>query len=141
MADVLRLRGQLDRARDQYQEALEIHEESFGSNHPDLVYPLLGLGRVAIRRYEDGGGRQATLVDTARRHAERILELGEVDPSLLAQARFLLAQALWPDRAERPRALALIQQAQEYWDTHPDAPARAAEVAWIESWLAEHRTR
>lgn len=64
---------------------------------------------------------------------------GGLLPELLADARFVLAKALWSDKTQRSRARALAEQAR-------DAYAKAGEgrieyLAEAEAWLAEHRVR
>jgi hypothetical protein len=70
--------------------------------------------------------------------AQRALALATEQPEAtspdeLAEARFVLARALWAASRDRPRALALARDAGALAEASPDR--RAA----IEAWLAEHR--
>jgi hypothetical protein len=59
-----------------------------------------------------------------------------VAPDELADARFVLAQALWADRSQRVRARALARRARDDFAELGD-PLKL--LAKIEQWLAEHR--
>jgi hypothetical protein len=65
---------------------------------------------------------------------------GESPAALLAETRFMLAQALWeapPHRGrDRARATRLAEQARDALAEH--GAARAEDVAEIERWLREH---
>jgi len=77
--------------------------------------------------------------DEAREPLEAaIAHADEVDLDRLATARFHLAKILWDaDPAERPRAMALVTTAHEWFLAHgPDDVREKAE-----RWLAEHRLR
>ncbi|MEM9459548.1 MAG: serine/threonine-protein kinase [Myxococcota bacterium] len=124
---------ELQQARDTYQRALAIFEQALGPTHPMLAYPLQGLAQIALERRD---------FDTARQKAQRALSIREasaIDPTLVAGSRFALARALWPDRAERPRARTLAQQARDAWATH--GPGREDALAEVDAWLATHRAR
>jgi len=120
---------ELDRhaeALEHSQQALSIWEQAWGPEHPRLVYPLLGLAL---------GNRDLEDFATARVHAERavaIMEAGEVSVEL-ASARFILAQVLWPDQAQRPRALALAKQARDAFAEQGES--RRVELERVDAWL------
>ena len=96
--------------------------------HPDVVYSLLDIGKVELRRGDFGG---------ARAHAERALAiLDSIEaPAELAELRFLLARASWPERGERARARALAEQALA--TLAEIGPGHEEERAEIERWLAK----
>lgn len=123
--------GQHAEAIDHLQRAISIHEEN--PDHPGLATPLFGLAQIEFDRGALGA---------ARDYAERtvsIREDGDVSPALLAEARFLLARALWPDGSQRWRAQELAEQAREGFMESGDG--RREDRAEVESWLAQHRTR
>jgi tetratricopeptide (TPR) repeat protein len=125
IAGVLRKQGELEASHEYALRALELWEEALGPEHPRLVYPLIGLANAELDMKD---------FNAARPHAERavsIMESGEVSTELTA-ARFALAQALWPDRSQRPRALALAELAR---DAYAGAEADPAALAHVEAWL------
>ncbi|MEM9461514.1 MAG: serine/threonine-protein kinase [Myxococcota bacterium] len=130
---VLNTQGRRTAAQDHLRRALRIYEQTLPPKSPHLVYPLVELADLALVERD---------ANAARAHAERavsILEAGEAEPNKLAQARFLLARALWPDHAQRARARALAQQAHEAWTTAgSDSDDQRRRV---EAWLATHRLR
>ena len=115
------------------QRAVRIWEKVLGPDHLMLAYPLVSLANATL------GQRNAA---AARDHAARAVSIREkqpVEPSLLAEARFALARALWSDEVERARARDLAEQAREtYAEQGPDAEDT---LAGIDAWLAEHRVR
>ena len=124
-------RGEYEEAELYHRRALQILEKALGTDHPDLAYSLLGLAEIALAQ-ED--------FDSARAHAERavsIRQASEVAPLLLAEARFVLARASWPDRSQRARARILAEQARDALVELGDAQRELLVEA--EQWLAEHR--
>lgn len=110
---------------------LAIIEASSSPDHPNAASSHEGLARVALARHDTA---------TARQHAERavaIREASEGSPAALAEARFLLAQALWSDRAAHPRARTLAEQARSAYVEAGDAQRKA--LAEVERWLTGHR--
>jgi hypothetical protein len=102
-----------------------------GPRHPDVAYALVGLAEVALARHD---------AEDARAHAERavsIREACETSPELLAEARFVLARALWPDRSQRARARTLAEQARDAYVELGEGEAES--LAEVRAWLAEHR--
>ncbi|MEM9459883.1 MAG: hypothetical protein AAGF11_37250 [Myxococcota bacterium] len=90
-----------------------------------------GFVRLVISRIES----------SARAHAERavsVREAANATPTLLAEARFVLAQALWSDHNEQPRARALAEQAQEALATADDPARSTVDLDEIDDWLATH---
>ncbi|MEM9458441.1 MAG: serine/threonine-protein kinase [Myxococcota bacterium] len=136
LGHVHRLLGKYDDAKTFYQRARRILETVVGAAsppHPLLADPLIGLAITALAK----GDPQA-----ARAPAERAVALREaatMPPELLAEARFVLARALWSDRRQRARARALAEQAR---DDRPktEGPGEAeVDLGEIDAWLATHR--
>src|SRR5262249_51095545 len=100
---------------------------SQGPAHPNLIYVgnaeakcLLGLGRA----------------DEARVRVERALAseaVPQVDPTLVAESKFLLAQALVG--VDKPRAMELARVAQAVYRAH-DPERWAADLKAIDEFLA-----
>ncbi len=125
LGQALMQQGQPDEALTYFERALAMQERAHGDTHPDIAFPLVGIISVELSRDELAG---------AVSHAERVISLLESNPghpSLLIDARFYLAQALWPDEDQRQRAREQAKQAAL------DA-ADAEQKARIEQWLAEH---
>ncbi len=130
LGDALVGHAELESARDAYQRALAIAERATGLEHPMVAYALVGLAQIALAQ-----GDAAAALPYAER-AAAIRGHGEVMPSELAQARFLLARALGPDPSSRARARALAEQAREGYAAQGEGQeARLAEVV---AWLAGH---
>ncbi len=125
--------GRLEEAKAHLHRSVLIHQKAFGEDHPEIAYSLVSLAAVALAQHD------ATI---AREYAERavsVREDGAVAPELIAEARFVLAQALWNDETERPRARALAERAREVLAEHgKDAEGALAEA---DAWLAEHPVR
>ena len=130
---ILQEQGEHREARDHIHRALVIYERALDPEHHSFVYPSIQLATIAVEQRD---------LATARRHAERavsILEGDHAEPTSLAPARFLLARALWPDRAERARARTLAEQARQTWtEAGPDYDDERRKA---EGWLATHRVR
>jgi tetratricopeptide (TPR) repeat protein len=128
---VLEAQGKLDEALEHYQRGLAIIEASLGPDQTNAAFSHEGLARIALARRDAAG---------ARRHAERAVAIHEVvegAPVDLADARFLLARALWSDRTEHPRARALAEQARSAYAEVGDTKREV--LAEVDRWLAEHR--
>ena len=118
-SDVLRAKGAHDAAMRRYAQALALYEKAGEASRGELARALTGLGVVhtALGEY-----------DAAQRALERALE-----PEL-AETRFALARALWPDRAHRRRARDLATLARDGYRETGDR--RGAQLAEVEAWLA-----
>jgi eukaryotic-like serine/threonine-protein kinase len=117
-----------------FEEANAIMANTVGPGHPNVIYAgnalagvLLALGRV----------------DDAREHVERVLgsrAIAEVDPTLVAESRFLLAKALTasshPSADDRRRARDLAREARDSYATR--AHHWKDQLAEIEAWLVAH---
>ncbi|MEM9454537.1 MAG: tetratricopeptide repeat protein, partial [Myxococcota bacterium] len=128
--------GEYEEAEGYYERALEIGEKALGVDHPHVGYPLMGIATVALKMKDP---------ESARVHAERamsIREVAAVAPELLAEARFVLAQALWSKKHERVRARVLAEQAQDLWLNASRADKETMEyLVEVNAWLATHRVK
>ncbi|MCX4239429.1 serine/threonine-protein kinase [Paraliomyxa miuraensis] len=125
--------GECEKAKPHYERALRIIEKALGADHPDVFSPLVGLANVALADKD---------FDAARFHAERavsICDTNKVAPEELAEARFVLARALWGSRSERVRALSLAEKARNAYAEV--GMVEATHLAEVEQWLREHRVR
>jgi tetratricopeptide (TPR) repeat protein len=122
--------GRSDEAKALYARALAAWEGSVGPDHPDVGRPLFGLATIAIDE-----GRPADAVPLLER-ALRVREAADIDPELVAAARFSLAQALWNADQDRTRAIALARTALA--EHRARGPIGAETVAIVEDWLAQH---
>lgn len=101
-------RGNAEEALPMLLRALAIREEVLGAEHRSTAWTLTDLGNVYVEL-----GRHADAVEVLER-ALRV-RLGQEHPNTwsLADTRFHLARALWPDPRQRPRARALTEAARE----------------------------
>ena len=135
MGNLMQEQGKSSEAMRYFRRALVIRQKALGPRHAEVAYPLLGLAEIALEQRD---------FDAAREQAEgavAIREEGDVAPELLAEARFVLARALWPQRAERTRARALAQQARDALAAAEGPGVVDLEIAVLDAWLAEHRVR
>ena len=131
LANVLERLGKIEQAEALHERALRIREHALGEGHPDVAYSLAGLATTALKRGDPM---------TAAAHAERavsIREANDAPPPQTAYARFVLAQALWADHAQRPAARELAERARDAFAAHGATSASAR--AEVDAWLAEHR--
>ncbi len=112
-----------------YQErSLAALARALGSTHPDLAFPLTGLGSAYL-----GWGKPFRALAPLER-ALALREGPDGDASDLAGTRFHLARALWGTRGGRARALRLAEQAR---DTFVGAgSSRQEEAREVAAWLA-----
>jgi hypothetical protein len=126
--------GADDEAKGLYERALAAWEKVFGSNHPHVAYLLMGLAEVALEQR-----RPFDALPLAQR-AVAVWENGGVPPDELAEARFVLAQALWDAPVgggrDRARAISLAEQARGSFCDEGAGTAR--ELAEVEQWIREH---
>ncbi len=131
LANVLRELGDYEQAKAHHLRALRIREVAMGPDHPEVAYTLVGLANVALDQRD---------VDAARGYAERVVSIREqieAPPARLAEARFLLAKALWSDPTQRARARALAEQARDGYAEH--GKGYEQDVVKAEEWLATTR--
>ncbi len=102
LAEAVLASGDPDRAEPLYRRALTIHEQTLPSDHPDLTYTLIGLAQLELAR-----GAPGPAIPLLTR-AVRIRDAVSPEDTYTAEARFLLAQALWDagedDGRDRVRA-------------------------------------
>ncbi|MEM9454812.1 MAG: serine/threonine-protein kinase [Myxococcota bacterium] len=123
-----------ERAEVLMRRTLGIQEETLGPEHPQLANNLINLGEALLMQEKH---------NKAVEHLERastLLTTKDIEPVLLADARFTLARALWgaspSGGRDRPRARALAEQARQ--TLAADGPDSAERLAEVEQWLAEH---
>jgi tetratricopeptide (TPR) repeat protein len=130
LATVHMATGAYDEAKALLMRAVAILEKALGVEHPDVAYPLVGLATVALAQH-----RPIDALPLAQR-AVALREKGGVATGFLAEARFVLAQALWEspvdEGRDRARAVTLAKQAR---DVFRDLGKGFAEV---EQWLDDH---
>ena len=118
-----------ERAKTHYERALGILERELGAGHVNVSYPLLGLAEIALaqQRFDDAlplAERGFTLRDQPGAPAKD-----------MADAHFILAQALWEAGGSRSRAHELAKEARTIF-LDADASESAAK---IDTWLASHQ--
>jgi tetratricopeptide (TPR) repeat protein len=128
-------RGEPARARELFQQALEIIDHSKLPDHPALPITLLGLAREQLQ----GAAAAATDAHAVVDMLERAAAVGErthADPWELAWVRFELVRALSAQPPDPTRTQPLIDQIKETYAHLPElaGPERAS----FESWLARH---
>jgi eukaryotic-like serine/threonine-protein kinase len=126
--------GAYDEAKPLYARALAIREKVLGLEHPDTAYSLLGLAEIALCQH-----RPTDAIPLAQR-AATVREKGGVAANLLAEARFVLARALWEapvgEGRDRARAVPLAQQARNAFRYAGEG--RATDLADVEQWIRDH---
>jgi tRNA A-37 threonylcarbamoyl transferase component Bud32/tetratricopeptide (TPR) repeat protein len=95
-----------------------------------VTYPLVALGTSEL-----GLGRFAHALPVLER-ANDIRHTKEPSTARRAEARFILARALWASGQDRERARSLAITARDEYRLSPDTPARSRELAETEDWLA-----
>jgi len=112
-----------------FQDALGTFERSVGNEHPFIIY---ACNSVATMQIELGRHAEAFVC------LDRILGMddSQVDPTLTAETRFLLAQAKWATGA-KAEARKLARAAADQYRAG-DAAQWSAEIEQIEGWQAEH---
>jgi tetratricopeptide (TPR) repeat protein len=124
--------GQFTKALDQHQRALELGEKLLGKDHPDSADCLMALGKDWL------GLHQPARAIKFLEQSIRLFELGWKESLDLADARFLLAQALWQAKGEQARAWTLALAARSAWErtgSHPE------QVETINRWLDQRGRR
>jgi tetratricopeptide (TPR) repeat protein len=123
LAGVLHKLQRADAALSHVQKCLAIRERTLGPNHPDTAEALTLAGQCQLAQADSGKAIQ---------NLERAVKILEHDPgavTMLPEARFALAQALWDAGRERPRALSLAGAARPWEPIRPE----------VDAWLAKHR--
>ncbi|MCH9684703.1 MAG: serine/threonine-protein kinase [Deltaproteobacteria bacterium] len=122
-----------DEARAAYTRALEILEKALGATHHDVARPLVGLASTNLAQR-----RSALAVPQAER-ALSIVEAAAMPAESQAEARFVLARALWDDRSQRIRARRLAELTRDAFAEL--SPRFDTERSDVDAWLARHRVR
>jgi eukaryotic-like serine/threonine-protein kinase len=122
--------GEHARAKRLGERGLAIREKVLGPTHPAVGDSLVGLATVAL---EQGGVEDA--VQLAAR-AVKVRENAAVPEKTRAQARFVLARAIWEAGEDRSRAVAEAETARDEW---LEAGANAQDLVEVETWLSERR--
>ncbi|MCA9694086.1 MAG: tetratricopeptide repeat protein, partial [Myxococcales bacterium] len=125
--------AELQRMRGAYAEAAAMHTRALAildaHDHPDRTRALFGLAAIHVAE-----GRAAAAIEPAER-AIGLLEGDTARADKLAQARFLLARALWEADGDRDRARALAAAALDGYATSP-ALANGPEIEELRAWIA-----
>ncbi|HEX7184698.1 MAG TPA: serine/threonine-protein kinase [Thermoanaerobaculia bacterium] len=99
------LQGRYEEALPWVREALAVREKTLELDHPWVAEELVVLADLERRL-----GRPEKVVERLER-ALKILEAQELEPGIVARARFALAQALWETGGGHERAVRLARQA------------------------------
>jgi serine/threonine protein kinase/tetratricopeptide (TPR) repeat protein len=119
------LRRQYELALPHYRAALELVEHMKGAEHPDVAYPLTGLGGALVELNRDTEARELLERALAIRSREGVA------PVDIGELRFALARAL--RQVDRDRAIVLATQARD--DYSRDGAAE--QVQTIDAWLKD----
>ena len=132
------LRGQLPAARSYFERALAISERAEGPTHFHVSEHLISLGEVLVQQGE--AARAIPLLERGVAIVEARRASGQgMYPAVVANARFVLAQALWTQPAQRARARALVASASALLDPKARDPRMKGVVTAIAQWSAAHR--
>ena len=129
IGETYRRLGRPEQALAHLTRAVAIIEKALGTAHPELVPPLLSIGRVELGRHAAG---------RAKAPLERALAIRTAQPDdgiELADVRFALAQATW-SLGDVARARTLAAQARDAYVRI--GPARRAALAEVAAWLGRH---
>ncbi|WP_170320033.1 serine/threonine-protein kinase [Polyangium spumosum] len=123
--------GRLDAAQPLVERSLAINEARLGEEHPSIADALVPLADIHLER-------------KAPKKAIPLLERAITlylrqpgDPAMLADARFLLAQALVAAGEDPPRVASLVDEARAGYVAA--GPRAAAAVADVDAWLSRIR--
>ncbi len=118
--------GRHSEAAANFVRSIEMFEEVFGPEHPDLWRPLAMLARL----YRKQGNIEKALPLAER--AVRVLEGHDIQPVEVADARFELARILRLASTDEERAVELATSARDLWQAS-DWEKEAAEIdVWLE---------
>jgi tetratricopeptide (TPR) repeat protein len=130
LSQILVHQGRYAEALPRLEEAVDIRESALGPNHPDLAVALISLAEGLV--WADRPGEAVSYAERAVAVRENV----SGDSTILAMARFALAQALWASGKDRPRAIVLAKRARDELD---DDPGLKEEADRIDEWLANVR--
>jgi eukaryotic-like serine/threonine-protein kinase len=127
-------RGELARARQLFQQALQIIERTRLTDHPALPITLLGLARQQLQEAPAAGATADARAIVAM--LERAVAVGErthADPWELAWVRFELVRALSGQPPDPGRTQRLVEQIKETYAHLPElaGPERASFEVWL----------
>ena len=126
IAGALRAQGKLDEAITEADASVALYEKGFGPEHVDLYLPLVEKGRALLER----GDAEGALIPLERSLA--LGKPGEVDPLVLAEARFALGRALVATKRDAARGDKLTREARAQFAS-PDTP-EPERVAAVDAW-------
>jgi tetratricopeptide (TPR) repeat protein len=126
LATVLQAEGRFQEALVHYQKAADIKAKALGENHPFRIYSLEGMGQCNL---ELGHPERALPA------FEQALALNAKDPFIVAESQFGLARTLRLLKRERPRLLALAQEAK----TNFEQAGETKRIADVDAWLTEEQ--
>ncbi len=130
VGDALLHLGRPAEARPLFEQALAGHRATVGETHPRHGANVANLGIADV-----GLGRVKPGIAGIERGIAIMVAAAEPPDEHLGDARFALAQALWP--RDRARARAQAQQARDHFAAVGLVCAR--ELAQTQAWLASHR--
>jgi serine/threonine-protein kinase len=130
---VLVRRGKPTDGEARIRRALALWEKAFGAQNPKLSYPRAGLVEVYLAT---GRAGQAIPVAEAVVGAR---DVKDAAPMELAEARYLLARALWDGGGDRARARELASAARTAYAGRGRGSQH--ELADVDAWLAAHPPR
>ncbi|MDF1561596.1 MAG: serine/threonine-protein kinase [Deltaproteobacteria bacterium] len=112
--------------------ALALSEVALGPDHPRHIYQLQAIGEAHL-----GLGEHAEALAVSERAARLAREApADFDPTVLADAEFVHARALWPQKVQRKRARALALHAAERYVAL--GQTEHEEYRKMLSWLSSH---
>ncbi len=123
LAKVLIELGEAPRAIELSQQVVEIYSKAHGAEHHTVAETLVLLGRARAL-----AGDVQRALETLER-AVQILVSSGAEPTALAEARWRLAQIVWQQGIDRPRAIELAQQAVAALTADDSAKSRRHEDA------------
>ncbi|HFE46720.1 MAG TPA: tetratricopeptide repeat protein [Nannocystis exedens] len=94
------LEGRYLEAVESYRRSLEVSEAIYPADHPEIAYPLAGLGSALVELGHDADAREPL------ERALAIRSRKDVTPIDIGEIRFALARALPSDEHERAQTLA-----------------------------------
>jgi hypothetical protein len=124
-----------DEALETFTRAAEAYENTVGRDHPSRLYIASAIAQLLLRDPERVNEGVAMLEDALKLEATRT-----IDPTLVAELEFLLAQGLVLAPARTPadktraselahRALLAYREKAKHW---------GPQIAEIEGWMAKH---
>lgn len=123
-------RGEVGRAIGALRRSLQIYD-SIDPEGSGVAHPLTFLGTALTDQ------KQHDEAVPLLRRALGLREKQPGDPASLAETRFALAKALWPQTSERPAAQALARQARDGFAKR--GAVHATDLRDVEAWLKKNR--